>query len=183
MQNSGSGQIALARVMLAGNEEAARNDPFAELVHRQSRFVFSVALAILRNPHDAEEAVQETFLRIYRNSAWKEIRDERAFLARAAWRIAVSRLPRNRTEEPASEIPSREPGPEDALLQAEKIAVVHRLVDALPEELRQALALSAIEELSSRDIAEIMGVAEGTVRTRVLRARRILKQKLARYGN
>ncbi len=57
-------------------------------------------------------------------------------------------------------------------------AVIHRLVDALPEELRQPLALSAIEELSSQRIAELMGIPEGTVRTRLMRARKMLKEKL-----
>jgi RNA polymerase sigma-70 factor (ECF subfamily) len=58
-------------------------------------------------------------------------------------------------------------------------AMVHRLVDALPEELRQPLALSTTEQLDSREIAELMGIPEGTVRTRLMRAREILKQKLA----
>lgn len=60
--------------------------------------------------------------------------------------------------------------------------VVRRLVDALPEELRQPLALSAVEGLTSREIAAIMGIAEGTVRTRIMRARRILRDKLAALG-
>ena len=75
-----------------------------------------------------------------------------------------------------------EAGPEDAVLRAEKVALVHRFVDALPEELRQPLALSTVDELSSREIGAIMGIAEGTVRTRLTRARQILKQKLERYG-
>lgn len=181
MQSS-DGQIAFAGAMLAGNDEAAPADVFAELVRRQSHFVFRVAFAILRNAHDAEDVVQETFLRLYRGSAWKAMKDERAFLARTAWRIAVDRLPKNRSETEAPEHSSTVPGPEDAILSAEKIAAVHRLVDALPEDLRQPLALSTVDELSSREIAGIMGIAEGTVRTRLTRARQILKHKLERYG-
>ena len=178
-----NGQIACLGAMLAGNEEAAsRDELFAALVHRQSRYVFRVAFAILRNPHDAEDVVQETFLRVYRKAMWSEIREERAFLARTAWRLAVDRLPRKRSETCVFEPHSMEPGPEDAVLGAERIAVVHRLVDALPEELRQPLALSAVDEMSSREIGEIMGIAEGTVRTRLTRARQILKKKLERYG-
>jgi RNA polymerase sigma-70 factor (ECF subfamily) len=183
MNNGGTGQIAFAGAILAGKEEAAACERlFADLVSRQARFVFRVAFAILRNPHDAEDVVQETFLRLYKSSAWEQMRDERAFLARIAWRIAIDRLPQSAHEVAASEHPSKEPGPEDAVLRAERIAVVHRLIDALPEELRQALALSTVDELSSREIAEIMGIAEGTVRTRLTRARQILKQKLERYG-
>ena len=64
------------------------------------------------------------------------------------------------------------------MVSADWSAAIHRLVDALPEELRQPLALAAVEELNSREIAQVMGIAEGTVRTRIMRARQILKQKL-----
>jgi RNA polymerase sigma-70 factor (ECF subfamily) len=169
--------------MLAGNEETcAREDLFAAIVRRQSLFVFRVAFAIVRNSHDAEDVVQETFLRVYRGSAWKDMRNERAFLARTAWRIAVDRLPRSREVAAEVDHASTELGPEDAVLSAEKMAVVHRLVDALPEELRQPLALSTVYEMTSREIAGIMGIAEGTVRTRLTRARQVLKKKLERYG-
>ena len=80
---------------MASNEEAK----FEALVKRQLRFVFRVAYAILRNSHDAEDAVQEMFLKLYRNGAWKDIEDERAFLARAAWRMAIDRLPRAQPEQ------------------------------------------------------------------------------------
>jgi RNA polymerase sigma-70 factor (ECF subfamily) len=55
---------------------------------------------------------------------------------------------------------------------------VQRIIDGLPEELRLPLALSATDELTSREIAVVMGISEGTVRTRIMRARQILKQKL-----
>jgi RNA polymerase sigma-70 factor, ECF subfamily len=154
---------------------------FEALVARQSSFVFRVAYAILRNRHDAEDAVQETFMKLYRSRAWKSIDDERAFLARTAWRIAVDRLPKHKpaVSEPEVELVSREPGPEQQAIDASRHATIHRLIDSLPEELRQPLALSAIEELNSREIALILGLPEGTVRTRLMRARQMLKQKLA----
>jgi RNA polymerase sigma-70 factor (ECF subfamily) len=163
---------------------AAREERFAGLVERQSRFVFRVAYAIVRNSQDAEDVVQETFLKLYRTGAWEGIRDERAFLARVAWRMAVERLPRGRMRcEP--EQGSREPmapgaSPEEAAIAADWNAAVRRMVDALPEELRQPLALSTVEDLSSREIGEVMGIPEGTVRTRLMRARQILKEKVAR---
>src|SRR3982750_1180116 len=81
-------------------------DGFAALVMRQSRFVFGVAYSILRNPHDAEDVVQEVFLKLYRGGAWRNIVDERAFLARAAWRMAVDRLPKRPADPPRDEAPS-----------------------------------------------------------------------------
>jgi RNA polymerase sigma-70 factor, ECF subfamily len=167
---------------LASNRDEQNGDEeFEALVRRQSHFVFRVAYAILRNSHDAEDAVQETLLKLYRSHAWKKIDDERAFLARAAWRISVDRLPKAQPTyaEPESELLSPAPSPEQEAIAADRHATIHRMIDALPEELRQPLALSAIDELSSREIALILGVPEGTVRTRLMRARQILKQKLA----
>lgn len=152
---------------------------FDALVNRHARFVFGVAFAILRNPEDAEEAVQETFLKLYRSGAWETINDERAFLARAAWRVAVDRLPRRREEAPLEELRSEDANPEQAAIDGDWNSAIHRLIDTLPESLRQPLVLSAVEEMNSREIAEAMGISEGTVRTRIMRARQILKQKVA----
>jgi RNA polymerase sigma-70 factor (ECF subfamily) len=164
----------------ARREAAAREARFAGLVERQSRFVFRVAYALLRNSHDAEDAVQETFLKLYRGGRWEAIENERAFLARAAWRIAVDKLRKVRHEPLDAELAlSGGASPEEAVVTADWNAAVHRLMDALPQELRQPLALSTVEEMNSREIAQAMGIAEGTVRTRIMRARQILKQKLA----
>jgi RNA polymerase sigma-70 factor, ECF subfamily len=153
---------------------------FEALVARQSNFVFRVAYAILRNRHDAEDAAQETFLKLYRNRGWIGIDNERAFLARAAWRIAVDRLANSQTSiDPDYDPASPAPDPEQQAIAAGHHALIHRMIDALPEDLRQPLALSAIDELNSREIATILGIPEGTVRTRLMRARQILKQKLA----
>ncbi|MGB6608683.1 MAG: sigma factor, partial [Acidobacteriaceae bacterium] len=65
---------------------------FTGLVERQWRFAYRVAWAVLRNRADAEDAAQETFLKIFRARAWRGLRDERAFVARAAWRAAVDGL-------------------------------------------------------------------------------------------
>jgi RNA polymerase sigma-70 factor (ECF subfamily) len=162
------------------NEVTAREDRFVALVERQARFVFRVAYALLRNSHDAEDAVQETFLKLYRTGAWEAIEDEKAFLARATWRMAVERLPKRRQEPPDPDAPSHDASPEEAAIAADRNAAVRRFVDALPEELRQPLALSTVEGLTSRQIAGLMGLPEGTVRTRLMRARQILKEKLTR---
>jgi RNA polymerase sigma-70 factor (ECF subfamily) len=96
--------------------------------------------------------------------------------------VAVDHLPKSaaRNEALHAESPSRDETPEQAAVQANWAAVVHRLMDALPEELRQPLALSAVDDLKSFDIARILGIPEGTVRTRIKKAREILKQKLLR---
>jgi RNA polymerase sigma-70 factor, ECF subfamily len=165
---------------------------FAGLVDRQWRFAYRVAWAVLRNAADAEDAAQEAFLKILRAEAWRGLRDERAFVARTVWRAAVDALrglavqayaPAAAKEEaldrPSSmeEFMDSQPGPEAVVVAANWEAAVHRLIDSLPEELRQPLALSA--EMNSREIAAAMGIAEGTVRTRLMRARQILREKMA----
>ena len=157
---------------------ATAHDEFTAFVERQSRFVFRVAYAVLRNAHDAEDVAQDTFLKVYRANAWSRMDDERAFLARTAWRLAVDRLPRRIHAELDDRAPSKAAGPEQATLENDWNATVHRLIDALPEELRQPIALSTVDDLTSREIAVAMGIPEGTVRTRLMRARQILKEKL-----
>jgi RNA polymerase sigma-70 factor, ECF subfamily len=161
---------------LARRDEAE----FAACVRRYSRLVFRVAYAVLRNSHDAEDVVQEVFLKLYRNSAWDGVRDEKAYLARAAWRAAIDHLPKH--DQMASdeiELASDRPSPEQTALDTDLQRKVHRLIDGLPEELRQPLALSTIQELTSSEISQVLGIPEGTVRTRVLRARQLLREKLA----
>jgi RNA polymerase sigma-70 factor (ECF subfamily) len=167
----------------ADEGETSRAARFTALVERQARFVFRVAYAMLRNAADAEDAAQEVFLKLYRAGAWERMENERAFLARAAWRVAVERIPRRRAEPLDEEMPSPARSPEDAAVAADCDAALHRLINALPEELRQPLALSTVEEMTSPEIAAAMGIAEGTVRTRLMRARQILRRKLEdRYG-
>ena len=167
--------------VLTKDEEAA----FTALVQRQSRFVFRVAYAVLLHAHDAEDAVQEIFLKLYRNGAWRDAKNEKAFLARVAWRVALDRRRAARPAESAAdpdlvhEAASGESGPEQTLVEANQHAMVHAMIDALPEELRVPLVLSASEELTSREIGEILHIPEGTVRTRLQRARQILRDRLA----
>jgi RNA polymerase sigma-70 factor (ECF subfamily) len=174
-----TGSMALDQRGSAREQDLTTSDAFAALVTRQSRFVFRVAYAVLRNPHDAEDVVQETFLKLYRSGHWRSVENEKAFLAKAAWRVAVERRRKTAPGESAElELASGAADPESAAISADWNAAVRRLVDALPEELRQPLALSALEEWNSRQIAEVMDIPEATVRGRLMRARQILRQKL-----
>lgn len=170
------------------NEDQAE---FAALLERQWRFAFKVAWAVLRNAHDAEDAAQEAFLKILRARAWRGLRDERAFVARVAWRTAVESWSSGESRyrhrigqregagaEPAiNDVADHRQDPEENVVTANWEASVHRLIDSLPEELRQPLALSV--EMNSREIAAAMGIPEGTVRTRLMRARQMLREKMA----
>ncbi|HEX4810545.1 MAG TPA: sigma-70 family RNA polymerase sigma factor [Bryobacteraceae bacterium] len=172
-------QIAFRESEVASEDDAVTGeDLFAALVKRQFRFVFRVAYSVLRNTHDSEDVAQEAFWKIYRSGRWRDIDDERAFLARTAWRLAADRLRKGRVGVPDLDPPSKLQNPEQAVISADLNAVVHRLIEALPEDLRLPLALSALEEMKSHEIAAVMGIPEGTVRRRLMTARQILKQKL-----
>jgi len=67
--------------------------------------------------------------------------------------------------------------PEQSAVDEDERAMLRRLIDGLPEELRQPLVLSSVEEMTSREVAEAMGIPEGTVRTRVMRARTELRRR------
>ena len=157
---------------------------FSALVQRQSQFAFKVAYAVLLNSYDAEDAVQETFLKLYRNRGWERAENERAYLARVAWRAAVDQKRRSSLGAGSADslafhdIASSHAGPDERLSEASQKEMVHVLIDSLAEELRIPLVLSAFEDLNSREIGEILGIPEGTVRTRLQRARQILRQKL-----
>jgi RNA polymerase sigma-70 factor (ECF subfamily) len=174
-------RIALGDKTLATERETAEcEEPFAALVERQARFVFRVAYAALRNSQDAEDVAQDVFLKLYKTGAWRQMKEERAYLSRAAWRAAMDKRGRQRSEALREDSASVEQTPEQAAVGANWSAVVHRLMDSLPDELRLPLALSAVDEMTSAEIAETLGIPQGTVRTRLMKARAVLKEKLAR---
>ncbi|MGA2249869.1 RNA polymerase sigma factor, partial [Terracidiphilus sp.] len=150
---------------------AAEEANFTAFVERQSRFAFRVAYAVLLNAHDAEDAVQETFLKLYRHGGWQLADNERAYIARVAWRCAIDRRraahPGISDPEATLEIPSHHPGPEHTFLATDHHRRIHAMIDTLPEELRLPLILSAFDDLNSRLIAGILNIPEGTVRTRL----------------
>ncbi len=168
-------------------DRAARDAAFAALVDRHARFLYRVAYGLLRNQEDAEDAVQETFLKLYRNDAWLAMDDEKAFLARSVWRTGLDRLGtagakamKGAADVSEMEIASTAATPEDNALGASARAVMKSLIEALPESLRQPLVLSAVEAMRSHEVAVVLGIPEGTVRTRVMRAKAELRHRFLR---
>ena len=165
----------------ARGDEITRESAFASLVDRHARIMYSVAFSLLRNVQDAEDAVQEAFFKLYRGKAWKQMHDEKAFLARTVWRVALDRLPKIKErslDQSYEKFASKGDSPETSAVRNTQAAHLRRMIDALPEELRQVLLLSAIEELNSREVGLLLGIPEGTVRTRLMRAREELRRQL-----
>jgi len=160
-----------------------REERFEEMVARQARFLFQVAFGLLRNRQDAEDAVQEAFLKLFRGEAWLRMENEKGFLARTVWRVALDHLPKavermaDVAEMQLTATGEAGASPEQNVVDEDERALLRRLIDGLPEELRQPLVLSSVEEMTSREVAEAMGIPEGTVRTRVMRARTELRRR------
>ncbi len=176
-------QAATAGEAPATPDRDARDAAFAALVDRHARLLYRVAFGLLRNHQDAEDAVQETLLKLYRLDAWHGLDDERAFLARAVWRSGLDRLSsasaramKHAEDVNEIEIASPSASPEENALGASARTVMRTLIEKLPETLRQPLVLSAIEGMRSHEVAAVLGIPEGTVRTRVMRARTELRR-------
>jgi RNA polymerase sigma-70 factor, ECF subfamily len=171
-------------VMLARTDE----DVLESAVREHARLVYRIAYSVSRNHHDAEDATQETFVRVLRHRRKLDsVRDPKLWLAKIAWRVAVERnkkrpevsLSEQETTEAASQLRSQLVSAEESAMGSEVSALLSTLIAALPEQLGDVVSLSTLEELTPFEIAEMLGVSEASVRSRLFRARQILKQKLA----
>jgi RNA polymerase sigma-70 factor, ECF subfamily len=170
----------------------ALESPLESLVQQHARLVYRIAYAVLRHHHDAEDATQETFLRVLRYSRkLAGVEDHKTWLARIAWRVAIDRnrqlgrkreMPLYDPEQPLPEVASSDAAADEALQGAQVSDVLELMIASLPEKLRQPLILSTIEEMSPREVAATLGINEAAVRSRVFRARQILREKLAGRG-
>lgn len=175
----------LNRLTAATADPRATDDlAFAALVDRHAALLYRVAFSLLRQPQEAEDAVQETLLKLYRTGGWRQMDDEKAFLARTVWRVGLSRLSttsakamRHAEDVATLNLHSADATPEEAALKDAQQRVLQQLMDELPETFRQALILSAIEGMRSQEVAAILGIPEATVRTRVLRAKTEMRRR------
>ena len=166
----------------------ANQDALETAVREHARLVYRIAYSVLRNHHDAEDATQETFIRVLRYRRKLEgIRDPKTWLARIAWRVAVERgtkqpeisLSEMENQAAVMQLRSQVTSAEESVVGNEMAELLGCLISVLPEPLRDALRLSTVEELEPGEIAEVLGTSESSVRSRLFRARQILKEKLA----
>lgn len=174
---------------VAAAADAAEGDSAVERAAREhSRLVYKVAWAILRNHHDAEDVTQECFLRVLRLRRELEgVRDPKTWLARIAYRVALDRRPRAAQVSLDEEVAAPDvaalraagAGADELAASSQVQALLGRAISALPPDLRHAVQLSTLEELNSAEISTLLGVPEGTVRTRLMRARGLLREALS----
>jgi RNA polymerase sigma-70 factor (ECF subfamily) len=166
---------------------AAAATAIAALVDQYAGTLYRVAYSVLRNTADAEDAVQETYLRVLRHrDTLGEIRDARVWLVRIVWNVVLDRKRRSKTRPETDDVADlARLLPASGLSADERVAAVQhhahvlRAVTQLPEKEQRVLILSAFDELSSVEIAQILGTTESTVRSRLFRARRLLSTLLS----
>jgi len=174
------GEQPLRRDEAACGKKIAQDTAFSLLVDRHAQLMYRIAFSLLRNAQDAEDAVQEVFLKLYRSTAWLRMNDEKAFLARTVWRVALDRLPKvaaQSIDAGYEQFAGNEDSPEAKAIRKAQADCLRKLIDGLPENLRQTLILSAIEELNSREVGVLLDIPEGTVRTRLKQARDELRRR------
>src|ERR1700678_1120067 len=172
---------------IAGAASDASAMAIAALVDEYAGTLYRVAYSVLRNTADAEDAVQETYLRVLRHrQSLGEIRDARVWLVRIVWNVVLDRKRRAKTRPEKEDIadlarmlPASGLSAEERVASAQHHEHVLRAVTQLPEKEQRVLILSAFEELSSVEIAQILGTTESTIRSRLLRARNLLSNVLS----
>jgi RNA polymerase sigma-70 factor, ECF subfamily len=164
-----------------------RDRAFAQLMERYEGKVFRLCCALLRNRQRAEDAAQESLVRI-----WKALDRYDGRAALSTWIYAITRnrcltaIERERSSESLTDseladsieqLPASEPEPAD-----DRTELLRELIELLPERLRQVLVLYYFEERSTGEVATMLGCPEGTVKTHLFRARAALSEQLRRRG-
>ena len=168
---------------------------FEELVNRYERKIFRLTMNITRNHEDAEDAMQDAFMKAYSHLAdFQEDSRFYTWLVRIAANEALMRLRKRRPnqvslDEPLEgdeELIPRQvedwgPSPEQRYAQTELNDILNQVIDELDPDYRTVFVLRDVEELDTEETAAVMGISVAAVKSRLLRARLKLRQKLNRY--
>ncbi len=185
----GRDEAQMIASILAGDSQQ-----FHQLIRPYERRLYVMALSMLRNEADAEDAAQEACLKAFRNLA--TFRADSKFgtwLVSITLNVARNRLRRNRlTQMESLDIPPEEQGhvspallrdwrevPSEVLERAEVRRTLQNAIVALPEIYREVFLLRDVEGLSIKEAAETLGVSEASVKVRLHRARTMLQKTLA----
>lgn len=155
---------------------------FERLLVESSTLAFRVAYGVLRQREDAEDVAQEAFIKAHRN--FRRLRDRgsfRAWLVRLTWRLALDRQRANRRRAHRDTEHGRlapTSASSDPAIISERADHVWQAIDALPEKLRLPIVLAGIEGHDIREISHLLGLPEGTVKSRLFHGRARMKESL-----
>jgi RNA polymerase sigma factor (sigma-70 family) len=148
-----------------------------------STLAFRVAFGVLRHRQDAEDVAQEAFAKAYRN--FRQLRDRnrfRSWLVRLTWRLAIDRQRSDRRravrELSHAQEPTMSHSTAETLTSRERTARIWKAIDDLPDKLRVVVILSSIQGHDIREVATLLKLPEGTVKSRLFLARRRLREHL-----
>jgi RNA polymerase sigma-70 factor, ECF subfamily len=162
---------------------------FASLVEIHQRFVYNLALRALGDPGEAEDLAQEAFLRAWKGlPAFQGQAQFRTWLYRIVVNLCFNRLPGLRrqlnelaVEDAEETLPEMDPGPLAGIEAAERRAFLQAQIAGLPEGYRVMLALRFQQDLPYEEIARLLEIPLGTVKTGIFRARSRLREALRDY--
>ena len=178
--SAGSGEEALRWL---SSKEVIREVNLAALVAEHSSLLYRVAFSIVRSPSEAEDIVQDTFLRaLQHKGTLTRVTSIKAWLVRVTLNLGVDRRRRvspDQLDAALAETITSEQRPHDEqIFDAAELKRVLRAVDGLPKLEKAVLVLAAFEELSVTEIAAILGKSQSSVRSLTFRARAHLQQRL-----
>jgi len=166
--------------------EGARSElDLTALAETYSGLLFRVAYSVLRSRAEAEDVVQDVFVRILKGSPdLLTVRDLRVWLIRITWNLSIDRRRRIRPEQIdedfAKSLVATNTPADEALGDAQRMKAVLRELGKLPRAERQVLLLSTVEELETPEVAKVLGRSEAAVRALLFRARTRLRERLDR---
>jgi RNA polymerase sigma-70 factor (ECF subfamily) len=180
-------ETRLAKLARAGDREA-----FGELVQLYKDKIYHLAYRMLGNRQEAEDAVQETFLRVYMNlGRYDETQKFSTWIFRIGTNLCIDRLRKKKpsysldSELPEGEggdwyamLPSEETSPEDRFVLSETQRHIRKLIESMPEKYKSVVVLRYLHDLSLQEIGEVLDLPVTTVKTRVHRGREFLRQQL-----
>ena len=147
-----------------------------------SQLAFRVAYSVLRHHQDAEDVAQETLTKAHGRLGQLRDRERlRQWLVRTAWRTAIDRRgsdQRRQARELSGSVFGTPRSSEELALSAERSAELWAMIDSLSEKLRLVVVLASIEGHEVSEVASILGIPEGTVKSRLFEARQQLRERL-----
>ena len=161
------------------SDELARE--FEARLADSSTLAFRVAYSVLRQRQDAEDVAQDAFVRAHRSFADLRDRDKfRSWLVRMTFRLALDRRrsDRRRAARELETTATSGPRPDELAIEGQRAARLWAAIDTLPEKLRLVTVLAAIEGRSVAEVATLIDAPEGTVKSRLFDARKLLAEKL-----
>ena len=152
--------------------------------------LFRLALRITLNHAEAEDVVQETMIKVWnRRDSWDEIESIEAFCLTICRNISLDKVKtaenQNQSLNDEHDAPDRSyaSNPEEQAEQRDKILLIRRLINALPEKQRSVMQLRDFEGKSYKEIAEILAISEEQVKVNIFRARQTIKQRFLETEN